>query len=173
MNGVASRIFPSSMLVVENALCAQQKRVRIAASTCTRDANPLWRFLMTSSLSSSSSSPPSSSPCASRGPRPLTFSGWSIFWYWKPVPPLTPSAPPTPRDVALFPLSDRWQQQHSPPLVSLIAALRDVWHLLRARTSCHHSAKYKRGISPFSAETNAMLFPCALFFPLESDFSFV
>ncbi len=30
----------------------------------------------------------------SRGPRPLTFSGWSIFWYWKPVPPLTPSAPP-------------------------------------------------------------------------------
>lgn len=30
----------------------------------------------------------------SRGPRPLTFSDWSIFWYWKPVPPLTPSAPP-------------------------------------------------------------------------------
>ncbi len=39
-------------------------------------------------------------------------------------PPAYPLRPPTPRDVALFPLSDRWQQQHSPPLVSLIAALR-------------------------------------------------
>ncbi len=73
-------------------------------------------------------------------------------------PPAYPLRPPTPRDVALFPLSDRWQQQHSPPLVSLIAALRDVWHLLRARTSCHHSAKYKRGISPFSAETTRCYF---------------
>lgn len=63
----------------------------------------------------------------SRGPRPLTLSGWSIVWYWKPVPRLPPP-PPTPRDVALFPLSDRWQQQHNPPLVSLIAALGDLWH---------------------------------------------
>lgn len=91
--------------------------LREDCSLIKTDASALWRFLITSS-----------SLPYTRVVRDLWPSLAGPYFGTGSPSPAYPLRPPTPRDVALFPLSDRWQQQHNPPLVSLIAALGDLWH---------------------------------------------
>ncbi len=174
MNGVASQIFPSSMLVVENALCVQQKCVRIAASTCTRDANALWRFLMTSSLSSSSSSPSSSSPCT-----PVVRDLWPslagpYFGTGSPSPRLPPPPPHSSRCgpvPSLRPLAAATQSSsrlsHSSSQGSVALPISSV----HGQPATTRPKIRERSLHSVPKQTRCYF--RVHFFPLESDFSFV